>query len=176
MKCANCGGPHNANSRDCPVIQKAYKLEKEKISGRNVTSVRPPAPAPIINANENWPNIPGQHDSQRETLEQQPLYSRAVAGPSSDKTTTESSNSAVKRGCSCSCGNNPSDLNREFFEKLKNFVLEIFSIVSAEESSAAKSKLATSAIRNNFGIDLTKSDHPASIHDRQFLILGRRGL
>ena len=162
MKCANCGGPHNANSRDCLIIQKAYKLEKEKVLGRNLaaTSIRPTAPD--LTSNENWPKIPGYRDNQKKTLEHQSLYSRAVAGSSSDQIVTDSSTPPVGQKCPCSCGNNPGDiLNRDFFEKLKNFVLEIFSIVSAGESSAAKSLLASSAIRNNFGIDLTRYQHSA---------------
>ena len=158
MKCANCGGPHNANSRDCTVIQKAYKLEKDKVLGRNPNEVM--RTAPVLTDRENWPNIPGQRDDQRKASEHPSLYSRAVAG-SSDKIIKDSSTFAVNQKCTCTCVSNPSDiLNREFFEKLKNFVLEIFSIISAGESSAAKSILASSAIRNNFGIDLTTSNHP----------------
>lgn len=29
-KCANCNGPHRANSRSCLYMKKAYEIEKEK--------------------------------------------------------------------------------------------------------------------------------------------------
>ena len=100
------------------------------------------------------------------TIPEQPrvraLYSQAVAGSSSGK---------ALENCHCSCGNSSHTAvwpDKSFFEKLKNFVLEIFSLISTGESSAARSLLATSAIRNNFGIDLTTnstSSMRGSLHE-----------
>ena len=59
------------------------------------------------------------------------LYSHAVAGSSSVK---------VQEQCPCPCESSPHSAAwpvRDFFEKQKNFVLEIFSMVSHGESGAA---------------------------------------
>ena len=150
MKCASCSGPHNANSRDCPLIQKAYKLEKEKVLNKyNKKSTK--RPSILITESSNWPNLDnsGRPRRSQEQQETGPLYSHVVAGPSG----------RVQNKCSCSCGGSSNFgawPNIDFYEKLKKFVLEIISMVSTGESVAAKSLLATSAIRNNFGIDLMK--------------------
>ena len=155
MKCANCNGTHNANSRDCLVIKKATKLEKDRILEKH-SSVATPQPTLQMNANNLWPNLPKQREIQKQPQDNGLLYSEAVAGPSK-KTEQDSPALGYRPGCSCSCRNSHGNLqDREFFSKLKKFVLEIFSILSAGESEASKSLLANSALRNTFGIDLTR--------------------
>ena len=152
MKCVHCSGPHNANSRDCPIIQKACELEKEKVLNGNKKNYKAEEPSSQLTNGSHWPDL--RIKSKPVVTSEQPqvgtLYSHTVAGSSSAK---------VQEKCHCPCENSPHPANwpdRDFFEKLKNFVLEIFSIVSHGESGAARSLLATSAIRNHFRIDLTK--------------------
>jgi len=152
MKCSNCSGPHNANSRDCPVIQKAYNLEKERVLNKNEkrnNNIAQQA-SPQITDNTKWPSLQNKMKPV-EKPQVGALYSHAVAGPPSKE--------AMKNKCSCSCKKSSGPAgwpDREFFEKLKNFVLEFLSVVSTGESSTVRSLLASSAIRNHFGIDLTK--------------------
>jgi len=162
MKCANCNGAHNANSKECSVIQKVTKLEKDRVLNRNPSAAAPPPP-PLQNNDGNlWPNLSGQqlqNQVSKRSISRGPLYSQAVAGPSNEI----GYNSSIRDGgpvgvCSCksSLGGLP---DHEFFLKLKKFVLEIFSMISAGESEASKSILANCALRNSFGVDLTE---PAS--------------
>ena len=146
MRCANCNGPHNANSKECAVIQKASKLEKDKVLNRNLSSGIPiiSQPPPQINVSENWPSLSGRCASRGQPTERSVsqgfLYSEAVAGPSIE-TNHHSSSLGSKPACSCSCGGSPGSLlDREFFGKLKKFVLEIISMVSAGESEVSKKK------------------------------------
>jgi len=166
MKCANCNGAHNANSKECAVIQKAAKLEKDRVLNKNNPVAMPSVsqPPPRINAGNNWPSLSGRYASQEQptkrSVPQGFLYSDAVAGPSNERN-HDSSSLGRGPGCSCSCGNNLGNLlDREFFGKLKKFVLEIFSMISVGESEISKSLLANSALRNSFGVDLT---NPATI-------------
>ena len=138
MRCTHCSGPHHANSRECTVIQRACKLEKEKVLNKNNNQ----EPTPQITNGSNWPGI---HNSGKPVVtSEQPrvraLYSQAVAGSSSGE---------VQESRPCSCESSPRTAvwpDIEFFEKLKNFVLEIFSMLSTGESHAVRSLLATSAL------------------------------
>ena len=155
MRCAHCSGPHNANSRDCPIIQKACELEKEKVLNGSKKNFDAEKPTPQLTIGNSFPDL--HNKSKPVVTSEQPqvraLYSHAVAGSSSVK---------VQEKCPCPCENSPHPAawpDRDFFEKLKNFILEICSMVSHGESGAARSLLATSAIRNHFGIDLTEQQY-----------------
>jgi len=60
-----------------------------------------------------------------------------------------------KQKCSCSCGDSIASLQDEFFGKLKNFLLDIFSMILKRVNPTSRSLLADGAIRNNFGVDMT---------------------
>jgi hypothetical protein len=40
IKCANCQGPHKANSRECLLIKKAYEVEKRRANGESYAQAR----------------------------------------------------------------------------------------------------------------------------------------
>ena len=154
MKCANCSGAHNANSRDCPIIREAFRLEKNKVLSKNSMSVSQPAPQ--ISSGKNWPNLSTKMQGilkQSEPSSSRPLFSQVASDPNVKNV---NSSSGMRPQCSCSCEETLNTLlDKKFFDKLKNFVLEIITMVSKGENSAAKSSLANNAIRNNFGVDLS---------------------
>ena len=155
MKCANCSQPHNANSRDCRFIQKAYKAEKEKVLNKNKLSVCQLAPE--ISSKRNWPSLSNPHGGVSEQPDTpRPLYSQVAAVSMTEAVRAESGLPNANQKCSCSCGGSIAGLlDKEFFEKLKNFVLDIFSMISKGEDSNSRSLLADSAIQNNFGVDMS---------------------
>ena len=46
-------------------------------------------------------------------------------------------------------------LDKSFYEKLKNLIVDVITVCNANESTAAKDKLINSAVRIHFGVDLT---------------------
>ena len=149
--CVNCSGQHFANSKECPLIKQACHTEKIRIT-HGVTyeeARRQTANYFTPNKDRHFPTIdPSLSASGAPTsqiLPQLQGYSRAVKKSSREiSTQTEPQHNYI---------------DKSFFMNLKNFIVEMFQIQNAKETQQAKSILTNSAIRNNFGIDLTKDQN-----------------
>lgn len=171
QKCANCGGEHLSNSRDCRFIKDAMQIEKLKANNnmsysqaRNevIRNKETHNREILIGESQDYNlNIPRQDttiptrsntDAHRQDTPQfNRSYSQVVSSNrkrnayvNQTKTVRVSSETQTER---CEC------LDKEFFIKLKQMILEVMKINFSSESARSRELLVENSIRNVFGME-----------------------
>ena len=188
MKCANCNGQHNSNSKDCPLVKQAKDIEKYRVLNKaSYTEARQVILGSSENVIQNELRSNATTNQQKDYSTQRPLYSQMVHRNKESKIISTETQRASENFLLPKISNKKetgtqteidtstqteindetthfmnSFLNGTFYVKLKNFILEIFQINSANESHNVKCVMADSAIRNHFGVDVTENSNPSS--------------
>ena len=153
-KCANCGDSHPANSNQCKYIKKAQEIEQLKAQkGIDYESQTARKIAQEQDYSQSSFKDPEQHIEPTVAKNSSTSYSAAVKqnNPPQKKevgTQTKSNDPAFKLM-------QIPKKQPEFYAKLLNFMLDMIQITKSNEGDQARRLLLTSAMRNNFGIDLT---------------------
>ena len=172
--CINCKGNHSSNSKLCPIIKHAQRIEKVKaLQQVDHTTARK-----IIRQQDNidteyiQDEIP-QMQSTQSSHGTQPSYSYAnvtkglINKPISDHSQQYAVSSRYKMmdvSTQTTEKETKSDksTDEKFLTNLRNFIIDILNINFTKESKQAKLSLADNAIKNNFGIDLRHSGNTES--------------
>ena len=177
-KCANCTGSHKANSKYYPKMKNALEVEKLKAlkgetheSAQIIINSQRQRSARVFEANSSQINSILSRESGRIESTERVLYStkakrnivqlngdeqiyslsRESQGKQNGRSNTLESKTVATQTETVASETPCQTLNRQFFDELKNFLLDIFQGNIVKESPNAQALLIEAAIRNNFG-------------------------
>lgn len=171
-KCANCSENHVASSKECRFMKNAREIESvkinEKVTHEEARSKVHSQKSQGDNFSWNASNI-----SQQTPTTNTPTTNSSYSSVIQRNTNHSYTNTNNMRGrntepyhkqkTDASTQTEPLEQNKidntfgkDFFQSLRNFVLDVLSINFRDENNNSKKMLADSAIRNHFGVDLRK--------------------
>lgn len=182
LKCANCNETHVANSKECQFMKVArevetvkikenlsYTLARDLVSGkgkgtealtRSKFATSSPDKYQLNNDNILKPSYRDVMLRRHRYVPPLQIEEHNYRYNNANKTFATVSTQTEK---TMKIAETENANNEDFFKKLRNFMVEILSINFSQENKKSKQGLADSAIRNHFGIDLTKeSDNTIS--------------
>jgi len=167
IKCANCKEEHTANSKQCRYMKAAMEVETIKINEKVPHSE---ARTRAISRAQN-PNSEMAHANHPKALSYSQILQKHKSKPTTNtnsisnnpsQTSNQKQTTTTYKEASTQTEATPGEFyNQKFFTNLRNFILDITNMNLKNENSASKFNLANSAIRNNFGIDLSVNANQA---------------
>ena len=171
-KCVNCNGAHAANSKLCPFIQHAQKIEKLKAT-QNIdhSTARSMVTQDRGFTEEQFPQL--ENTQSHSAINSQYSYANIVRNNIIEHSTTPQHVGRSRNAAANDIGTQTTEINMadnkgsdsKFLMKLRNFILDITNINFTKESHKARMCLVDGAIRNNFGIDITNNGRKGSDSD-----------
>jgi hypothetical protein len=188
LQCANCNGNHKANSRECYIIKQAYEIEKRRAAGESYSEARINVENRTPRRNEMYNTVSTSaevHHSLNSQIERPISYSEATKInnksntyqsriPISGQQDRQKDYNIMFRGSENTCRKCKQIETKEMetqteqytdeqkekngLIKLRNCLTEVLSSNIWKECNDNRKKIIECAMRNAFGIDLTKQD------------------
>lgn len=156
FKCANCGGGHKANSKTCPIIKKAYEIEKLKTN--NEITHREARDEYISSLQRSQQSVIGFGGDTNFDRRQQSEYlnnNRTVkAGKSFSQALTNGNNNVIRnkspKDATTQTSMEPT-LNEDFIKKIGECFMELLIKFGLTERTQQQEGLVQNILQKNLG-------------------------